>query len=101
MGATRPASGIFQQPRPAVKCNAHALNKGSPTALITCLSVSLFLNSDAGRVAPIRGSVLCLRLVLAFSACVRSNVNVLPVSFLCQNGKQVEIITKEHLNFVI
>ena len=32
-----------------------------------------------------------------------SNVRfgVLPYSSLCQNGKQVEIITKEHLNFVI
>ena len=44
MGATRPAS-VFQQPRLAVKSNVHALNKGSQTALITCLSVSLCLQS--------------------------------------------------------
>ena len=49
MGATRPASG---------KAKAHTINKGSQTALITRLSVSLFLiNTDAGRVAPISGSV--------------------------------------------
>ena len=49
------------------KRNAHILNKGSQTALIICLSVSLCLNArtrdeaaektDAGRVAPISGSV--------------------------------------------
>ena len=39
MGATRLASG---------KCNVHTQNKGSQTALITCLSVSLCFNS-AGR----------------------------------------------------
>ena len=43
MGATRPASGIFQQPRPAEKCNAHTQNKDSQTALNTRLSVSLCL----------------------------------------------------------
>ena len=48
MGATRLASG---------KCNAYTLNKGSQTALITYLSVSLSLMPDAGRVAPISGSV--------------------------------------------
>ena len=54
MGATRPASGI--------KAKAH-----TPAALITHLSVNLYLkNPDAGRVAPISGSVLCLRLVVAF-----------------------------------
>ena len=59
MGATRLASGI--------KAKAHTPNKGSQTPLITRLSVSLCLkNPDAGRVAPIRGSVLCLRLVVAF-----------------------------------
>ena len=48
--ATRPASGI--------KAKAHTPNKGSQTALITRLFVSLCLkNPDAGRVAPIRGSV--------------------------------------------
>ena len=54
MGATRPA-GI----------KAIGLNKGSQTVLITLMSVSLALKSDAGRVAPISGSVLCLRLVVA------------------------------------
>ena len=50
MGATRLASGI--------KAKAHTLNKGSQTALITRLFVNLCLkNPDAGRVAPIRGSV--------------------------------------------
>ena len=50
MGATRPASGI--------KAKVHTPNKGSQTALITRLFVSLCLkNPDAGRVAPIRGSV--------------------------------------------
>ena len=59
MGATRPASGI--------KAKAHTPNKGSQTVLITFMSVSLCLkNPDAGRVAPISGSVLCLRLVVAF-----------------------------------
>ena len=43
MGATRLASGIFQQPRPAEKCNAHTQNKDSQTALNTRLSVSLCL----------------------------------------------------------
>ena len=50
MGATRLASGI--------KAKAHTPNKGSQTALITRLFVNLCLkNPDAGRVAPIRGSV--------------------------------------------
>ena len=40
--------------------------------------------SDAGRVAPISVSVWCLSLI----------VYVLPGSSLCQNGKQVELITK-------
>ena len=49
MGATRLASGI----------KAIELNKGSQTVLITFMSVSLCLkNPDAGRVAPISGSVL-------------------------------------------
>ncbi len=60
MGATRLASGI----------KAIGLNKGSQTVLITLMSVSLALKSDAGRVAPIRGSVLCLTFVLAFSGSV-------------------------------
>ena len=50
MGATRPASGI--------KAKAHTPNKGSQTVLITFMSVSLALKSDAGRVAPISDSVL-------------------------------------------
>ena len=61
MGATRLASGI--------KAKAHTPNKGSQTALITRLFVGLCLkNPDAGRVAPISGSVLYLRLVVAFFA---------------------------------
>ena len=61
MGATRPASGI--------KVKAHTLNKGSQTALITRLFVSLCLNArreskllkknEAGRVAPISACVFC------------------------------------------
>ena len=51
MGASRPASG-------------KKLNKGSQTALITRLSVSFCFDSDAGRVAPIRGSVGGLVLLL-------------------------------------
>ena len=49
-------------------------DKGSQTALITCLSVSLYaclwafaLMPDAGRVAPIRACVLWKCLVVAFS----------------------------------
>ena len=50
MGATRPASGI--------KAKVHTPNKGSQTALITRLFVSLCLkNPDAGRVAPISACV--------------------------------------------
>ena len=48
MGATRPASG---------KCNAYTLNKGSQIALIILMPVSFALMPDAGRVAPISGSV--------------------------------------------
>ena len=40
------------------KSHVHTLNKGSQTALITRLAVSFCLDfSDAGRVAPISGSV--------------------------------------------
>ena len=65
MGATRLASGI--------KAKAHTPNKGSRTVLITLMSVSLALKSDAGRVAPplvlaFCDSVLYLRLVVAFFA---------------------------------
>ena len=52
------------------KCNAYTLNKGSQTALITLKSVSLCFNARTRDASPISGSVLCLRLVLAFSACV-------------------------------
>ena len=52
MGATRLASGIFQQPRPAEKCNAHTQNKDSQTALITRLSVSLCLKFRRGTRRP-------------------------------------------------
>ena len=73
MGATRLASGIFQQPRPAEKCNAHTQNKDSQTALNTRLSVSLFLKFRRETASPplvlaFRGSVSCLRLVVAFDA---------------------------------
>ena len=45
MGATRPASGI--------KAKAHTLlNKGSQTALITCLPVNLFLDARRGTRRP-------------------------------------------------
>jgi hypothetical protein len=61
MGATRLASGKMQ-------CS-YTISKGSQTARITLMSVSLcHKNPDAGRVAPISGSVWCLRLVLAFCA---------------------------------
>ena len=58
MGATRPASG---------KCNVYILNKGSQTAVITLLSVSLCLYSRRGTRRPplelaFRGSVKCLSL---------------------------------------
>ena len=62
MGATRPASGKIK-------------TKGSQIVLIALLSVSLCVQRpDAGRVAPIRGSVCCLRLVLAF--CVGRSFSV-------------------------
>ena len=62
MGVTRLASGKMQ-------CS-YTMSKGSQTAQITLMSVSLcHKNPDnAGRVAPISGSVWCLRLVLAFGA---------------------------------
>ena len=44
MGATRPASGI--------KAKVHTPNKGSQTALITRLSVSLCLNARRGTRRP-------------------------------------------------
>ena len=45
------------------KCAAHTLNKGSQTALITRLAVSLCLDfPDAGRVAPISACVFSQRL---------------------------------------
>ena len=44
MGATRPASG---------KCNIYTLNKGSQTAVITLLSVSLCLYSRGTRRPPL------------------------------------------------
>ena len=56
MGATRLASGKMQ-------CS-YTISKGSQTARITLMSVSLcHKNPDAGRVAPISGSVWCLRFV--------------------------------------
>ena len=63
MGATRLASGKMQCP--------YTISKGSQTAQITLMSVSLcHKNPDAGRVAPISGSVWWYRLVVAFGACV-------------------------------
>ena len=62
MGATRPASGHFlaASGRENMQCS-YTKYKGSQTALITRLAVSLCLDfPDAGRVAPIRDSV-CLR----------------------------------------
>ena len=48
---------------------AHTLNKGSQTALITRLAVSLCLDfPDAGRVAPISGSVSSSTKTLPLSA---------------------------------
>ena len=62
-GATRPASGKMQ-------CS-YAISKGSQTARITLMSVSLcHKNPDARRVAPISACVWCLRLVVAFSSSV-------------------------------
>ena len=62
-GATRPASGKMQ-------CS-YTISKGSQTARITLMSVSLcHKNPDARRVAPISACVWCLRLVVAFSGSV-------------------------------
>ncbi len=58
MGATRLASG------------KKAINKGSQTALITCLSVSLCLNVPTRDASP--------PLEVAFGAWVRSRIHVLP-----------------------
>ena len=44
MGATRPASGI--------KAKANIPNKGSQTALITCLPVNLCLDAQRGTRRP-------------------------------------------------
>ena len=61
MGATRPASEKMQ-------CS-YTISKGSQTARITLMSVSLcHKNPDARRVAPISACVWCLRLVVAFFA---------------------------------
>ena len=60
MGATRPA-GKMQ--------GSYTISKGSQTARITLMSVSLcHKNPDARRVAPISACVWCLRLVVAFFA---------------------------------
>ena len=57
---------FFQQPRLAsgkMQCS-YTISKGSQTVRITLMSVSLcHKNPDAGRVAPISGSVWCLRFV--------------------------------------
>ena len=56
MGATRPASG---------KCHVHTPNKGSQTALITRLSVSLCLNARREtrllKNAPMQGKGNCCK----------------------------------------
>ena len=67
MGATRLASGI--------KAKVNTPNKGSHAALITRLSVNFCLKIPTRDASPplvlaFSGSVLCLHLVLAFSACV-------------------------------
>ena len=67
MGATRLASGI--------KAKVHTHNKGSHAALITRLSVNFCLKIPTRDASPplvlaFSGSVLCLHLVLAFSACI-------------------------------
>ena len=68
---------VFQQPRPRV-----GIEKGGEYARYKIIAASF---PEARRLAPISGSVWCLR----------SFVNgVLPDSSLFQNGKQVEIITK-------
>ena len=81
MGATRPASE---------RCYVHTLNKGSQTAVITRLSVSLCLKflkiptqdeaaekcPDAGRVAPISACVVRLRCEVASGACAVSGLLV-------------------------
>ena len=60
MGATRPAGKM--------QCS-YTISKGSQTARITLMSVSLcHKNPDARRVAPISACVWCLRLVVAFFA---------------------------------
>jgi hypothetical protein len=60
MGATRPAEKM--------QCS-YTISKGSQTARITLMSVSLcHKNPDARRVAPISACVWCLRLVVAFFA---------------------------------
>ena len=50
---------------------------------------------DAGRVAPIRGCVLCLSFVFAFCAWARSKVYVLPDTTITQYGLHGEL-TKEN-----
>ncbi len=60
MGATRPAGKM--------QCS-YTISKGSQTARITLMSVSLcHKNPDARRVAPISACVWCLRLVVVFFA---------------------------------
>ena len=53
----------------------HTLTAGSQTALSTRLSVSHCLDPDAGRVAPIRGSVWCLR-PLAWNECAHTDLKI-------------------------
>ena len=65
MGATRPAS-VFQQPRLASETMAKAHRQACKYCSLRAFIYGIF--PDAGRVAPIRACVWCLRLVVAVSA---------------------------------
>ncbi len=94
MGATRPAGKM--------QCS-YTISKGSQTARITLMSVSLcHKNPDARRVAPISACVWCLRLVVAFFAdFVNASPNQLTqlTDFqyaLCDGEKKVTKSGNEH-----
>ena len=79
MGATRPASGIFQQPRLAsvflqprpAELKQRLTDKRVISAVCEPLFSVLTLHfPDARRVAPISACVWCLHLVLASGGCV-------------------------------
>ena len=73
MGATRPASGFLRQRF----TDRRVIRAASEPLLGVC---AFALMPDAGRVAPISACVLCLHLVFAFGACVRSRVYISPKS---------------------